>query len=352
MKKKTIVRGAAAIGALVFLVCAVVLLVIDSRREALRRAQGERRLAHVERLRHEYQAFLDETAARVGGPPGDPRVIGDLQARHLRELPARSLYVWASRGDGQFVFGVPREAFLRLNGAFDRFQPVIGRDNHYATRDHFLRALLHETRPLTLEEDAGEDRRRGRSDEKEWWRFHRSPGRFSEWDRGFPSGPIEVFLSAPIPDAKGATVGDLNLKLVDERGPADPAAGWNDTLRELGKALTVPLVLSVIWLWFLLPSWVYVDARERGMPRPVLWAFLTLIGSAFALLVYLLSRPTPPADPRCPKCAKTLNEVKAGCPYCGADLSSAFCAQCQYPLAADWAFCPACRGAIGKPALA
>jgi hypothetical protein len=110
----------------------------------------------------------------------------------------------------------------------------------------------------------------------------------------------------------------------------------------------IAMVASVIWLWFLLPSWVYIDAQQRHVPRPLLWSLLTLIGSVFALIVYLVSRPTDTGEFQCPQCGKTLNGSKAGCPYCGADLSAVFCPQCQYPLKASWSFCPSCRSALGK----
>jgi RNA polymerase subunit RPABC4/transcription elongation factor Spt4 len=108
------------------------------------------------------------------------------------------------------------------------------------------------------------------------------------------------------------------------------------------------MVASLVWLWFLLPSWVYIDAQQRRVPRPLLWSLLTLIGNVFALLVYLVSRPTETGEFRCPRCSQMLNGSKAGCPYCGADLSAVFCPQCQYPLKPGWSFCPSCRSALAK----
>jgi hypothetical protein len=342
MGKKTIILWAAALGALGLVICVPAVIIIDAKRDAFKRQRAKDVAAHVEQLTRDYQSYLDQTAETIKGLPADPHAVGAIQAKHLRELPARALYVWATANDGRLAFGVPGDAFLRLNNAFDQQQSVIARDNHYTTRDQFLRALLHETRPITL--DTSEDEAGGRraSGDKEWWRFFRERDRHSD-------GHI-LFLSTPIQDAKGTTVGNLNLKLVDETDERTEDAAWGHTLWQVQEALLPPIVFCILWLWFLLPSWVYVDAQERGMPRPALWALLTLVGSVFALLVYLISRPAAPAELRCPKCAKALNGVKTGCPYCGVDLSSAFCAQCQYPLASDWAFCPACRSAIGKPA--
>ena len=147
-------------------------------------------------------------------------------------------------------------------------------------------------------------------------------------------------------------MGNLNLKLVDVKD-APLYWSWWHYRQEQPWFFVLPVSafvagLSVVWLWFLLPSWVYIDARQRGVPRPLIWSALTLFGSAFALMVYLVSRPTDLPELRCPQCGKALNGGKAACPYCGADISAAFCAQCQYPLKPDWTFCPSCRTPVAK----
>jgi hypothetical protein len=343
MKKKRILRWAALIGLVGFAVCLVAILVLEAKHGDIHRRRIEGRARLVDQLAKEYQAYLDETAATIKGLPADPHAVAQIQARHLRELPGRALYVWATTNDGQFSFGSPHDAFLRLNHAWDQFQATIARDNHYTTRDQFLRALLHERGRLTLEEPNDDGRHDGRRNEKEWWRF-REPEQ-NDWD----DRKHVLYLSSPIQDAKGQTVGSLNLKLVDQREDDATERAERD-LREWEPVFAVPMVFCGFWLWFLLPGWVYVDAQERGMPRPLLWALLTLLGTVFALLVYLISRPAAPAELRCPKCEKALNGVKSGCPHCGADLTAAFCTQCQYPLKPEWAFCPACRAPITKTA--
>jgi len=92
---------------------------------------------------------------------------------------------------------------------------------------------------------------------------------------------------------------------------------------------------------------VYVDARERGMRRAPLFAFLTVLSSLVGLVVYLISRPEDARTLTCPGCAREVNGG-AFCPHCGRDLSSSFCPACRYPLKPEWAFCPACRSEI-KP---
>jgi len=96
-------------------------------------------------------------------------------------------------------------------------------------------------------------------------------------------------------------------------------------------------------LWFLLPTWVYIDAQQRDVKNPGLWAFLTLVSAMFGLIIYLITRPPGLKTLNCPQCDKELNGTKAYCPYCGFDVSSTFCPQCQYPIKPDWTFCPSCR---------
>jgi hypothetical protein len=107
------------------------------------------------------------------------------------------------------------------------------------------------------------------------------------------------------------------------------------------------MAASIAALWVLLPTWVYVDARERGVRRAPLFAFLTVISSLVGLVVYLIARPEELKRLTCPGCAREVNGG-AFCPHCGRDLSSAICSACRYPLKPDWAFCPACRNEI-KP---
>ncbi|PYQ52656.1 MAG: hypothetical protein DMF78_10850 [Acidobacteria bacterium] len=315
MERKKILRRAALIGVAVFLLAAATagLMGLMVRRIELRqRALAEEQLAQLGR---EYQGYLDETAKAVKGLPVDPKVIGEIQTRHYQQRPGLWLYVWASNNAGEFQFGVPSDAFARLNNVYDQNRDVITKDNHG---------------------------RRARRHEASWWRFYDES---EDW--GFPRDRL-IFLSSPIQDASGATVGNLNLKLVDLKDPAPGSRHDDIPERRIMIGGVVAMFASVIWLWFLLPSWVYIDAQQRHVPRPLLWSLLTLIGGVFALLVYLVSRPTDTGEFQCPHCGKTLNGSKAGCPYCGADLSAVFCPQCQYPLKAGWSFCPSCRSALGK----
>ena len=341
MERKKILRRAALIGVALFLTAAAtaVSMALQVRKiEARQRTLAEEQITQLGR---EYQGYLDETAKTIKGLPVDPKVIGEIQTRHYQQLAALSLYVWASSNVGDFQFGVPSDAFARLNTAYDQNREVIAKDNHFANRDQFLRTLLHHSRRIEAPETGGDgDGRRERRQETSWWRFYNES---EDWE--FRSGRV-IFLSSPIQDAGGATVGNLNLKLVNLKGPQ--RSRDDEVSENVMFGAVMVMVASLVWLWFLLPSWVYIDAQQRHVPRPLLWSLLTLIGNVFALLVYLVSRPTETGEFRCPRCSKMLNGSKAGCPYCGADLSAVFCPQCQYPLKPGWSFCPSCRSALAK----
>jgi predicted amidophosphoribosyltransferase len=95
----------------------------------------------------------------------------------------------------------------------------------------------------------------------------------------------------------------------------------------------------------MLPTWVYIDAQQRDLSNPGLWAFITLISLIFGLAIYLITRPSALKSLTCPKCENALNGG-AFCPHCGFDLSSTYCPQCQYPIKPEWAFCPNCRSEL------
>ena len=65
--------------------------------------------------------------------------------------------------------------------------------------------------------------------------------------------------------------------------------------------------LAFIFLWILLPTWVYVDGTERGVRRARLFAFLTVISSLVGLVVYLISRPDGAKALACPGCGREVN---------------------------------------------
>ena len=111
----------------------------------------------------------------------------------------------------------------------------------------------------------------------------------------------------------------------------------------LFPAFNILLGIAALFLWLLLPSWVYIDARQRDVKRAFMWSMLTVVTLGFALAIYLVVRPAAVKSFLCPKCEKELNGSRAFCPYCGFDLAKVFCPQCEYQVQADWKFCPGCR---------
>jgi len=355
VERKTVIRRAAWIGVL------LLVMGVAGGFVSTREVMQSDTLVHAERqqwreqLATEDQALLESMAKKIEGLPIDPKVVADIQTTHFRLRPERALYFWATGNEGQFLFGVPSDAFARLNTVFDQSQEVIAQDNRYATRDQFLRALLHTERPIAPVKprpaDDGsrvsEDRDRQREerdrqrDEREWWRH------YDEVQNRHYGGTV-LFLSSPIRATSGAIVGNLNLKAV-EMGQGPVYQERRRDVWQVVQAVSAGLTaVSVFWLLFLIPSWVYIDAQERGLPRPLLWALLVVVGNLVGLLVYLISRPNEAADPRCPQCTQKVTASKSGCPYCGADLSAAFCRKCQFPVKADWRFCPDCRASLAR----
>jgi hypothetical protein len=279
------------------------------------------------------RAYLAELAQRIDRLPVDPTLVSEIESRYFEERAQGPFYVWAMGTSGEFQFGVPRSSFAKLNAIYDREVTPRLKEGIFLDRQTFLLSLADDADELAQEVE-GEDKaaelvERGR-------RF-----RLDRWE------PEQSFvLSIPLKAKDGAALGSLYLKRtpVREHGYYRPDQRLEALLMVAGAAAAA----SIVFLWVLLPTWVFVDARERGVRRAPLFAFLTVISSLVGLLVYLIARPEGPLRLTCPGCAR---EVNGGsfCPHCGRDLSAAICQACRYPLQPDWAFCPACRTEIKPP---
>jgi len=232
--------------------------------------------------------------------------------------------------DGEFLFGVPREGFARLNTAWDAHGASIVGEGAFVDRQDFLRQLAQESERLDLSDLAPNP---DDPDDTPWSGLRRY-GDHDDW----------MVFSAPLKADDGSALGNLYLKMEDLEGRWEP---WTDSTAEKLHAVAAAVCgLAGVFLWFLLPTWVYVDARERGVRRAMLWSFLVLISVFVGLVVYLIARPEE-TTLKCPSCEREVNGG-AYCPHCGHDLSSAFCATCRYPLKPEWAFCPSCRTEVGR----
>jgi hypothetical protein len=327
-KKKLIARvaGAAALAlALALVGLALSEGAMDGRREQQRRDAARERQELVERSRK----YLAEAAGRVRQVPVDPALLAELESRYFEEHSVSPMFVWAMDTEGAFLFGVPREVFDKLNAVYSSDVAPNLREGLFVDRQTFLRRFAdasNEIGPGSFTARPEED------DQGAWERLRRY---LYDSDDTF-------VVSTPLKDADGRALGSLYLK---RSVPPARWAGGGGPISTVNEISAVAAGAAAFLLWLLLPTWVYVDARGRGLRRAWLFAFLTALSGPIGLLVYLIARPETPAALTCPGCSR---EVDGGsyCPHCGQDLSTAFCTTCRYPLKPDWAFCPACRTEI------
>ena len=327
-KKKLIGRLAIAAGVVLALALVVLggttLGARSEREERARRVKRER-----EQLVERSRKYLGELARRVDRLPVDPALVGEIESRYFEDYASGPMQVWALDTNGRFLFGVPREAFEKLNAIYDQDVATNLKQDVFVDRQTFLRTLVDssdEIGPKSFAAEPSED------DASAWNRLRRYG---HDPDRSF-------VVSTPLKAATGVALGSLYLK---RTASAERELGANDDLRNAGDAAGVTAGLAAAFLWLLLPTWVYVDARGRGLRRAWLFAFLTALSGLIGLIVYLIARPETPAVAQCPGCSREI-DGGAYCPHCGHDLSTAFCPTCRYPLKPDWAFCPACRTEI------
>ncbi len=306
-------------------------------------------------LGQEYQKYLHETAAQIGKLPVNQRLINQITSDVLKKSPVTKLYLWMSDPEGKFIFGVPYPVFERLNKLYDKYKEVIDADGYYVDRNDFLLKLVHRHEDIKFSQfesgvlKKGEDRRNrlleGDLPGSLQWRFYREYPEPLDYNNS-----LRLDLSAPLVDSDQQMIGTLYLKIDDYTTPTQQSyinrkSFFYSIFFSVFEAL---FVLSLVILWFLLPSWVYIDARQRDVKNAVIWALLTAISFGFAWLIYLIVRPSTLHSFHCPQCEKELNGTKAFCPYCGFDLSHVFCPQCQYPVKTEWQFCPSCRTDLSK----
>jgi hypothetical protein len=341
-KKRLLSRFAFWTGAVLVVAAAagVVGLLVDA--EDRRRFSEQQEQAKKQRVESS-RAYLAELAQRIGKLPVDATLVSEIESRFFEEQASGPFYVWAMDTKGDFAFGVPRSAFNKLNAVYDREVTPRLKEGVFLDRQTFLMSLIDdsdEIGPELVSEDktpvaegrAAELVERGR-------RFQ-----LNRWE------PENSFvLSAPLKAEDGSALGSIYLK----QTPARERDYYRQDSRIDGllEVAAAAVGLSIAFLWVLLPTWVYVDARERGVRRAPLFAFLTVISSLVGLVVYLIARPEDARRLTCPGCAREVNGG-AFCPHCGRDLSSSYCPACRYPLKPDWAFCPACRTEIKAQAAA
>jgi hypothetical protein len=330
--KKRILWKMALIGIAVFVLSASGFLVAEYMQRRAQTWQNEEWARTREDLIRKYRAYLQETAKKVTKLPVDPNIVGQAQARYFEEYPHARLYLWAIDGGGQFQFGIPREAFARLNRAYDTYQKIIEEEGRFTDRQDFLRRLVQNHKELTF--DYYEKKLAGGT----------APQRRSQWQDYGGDDQDGLVFSTPFQNERGEMLGNLYLKVTGiEEGRQYSYSNYRDP-QELSGAI---FVASLVFLWFLLPTWVYLDAKGRGMDSPVRWSILTLLSLVIGLAVYLILRPEAGVRGVCQNCGRTTNSEKY-CPFCGTPATSDFCPKCGYPAQPEWIYCPNCQTAMQK----
>jgi hypothetical protein len=347
-KKRLILRLALGCAALLAVSLAAVgaSTLVEGRARSEREAESRaRREAAVERSRK----YLAEMGKRVTTLPVDPAVLGEIEARYFEEYPRGRMHVWAMGREGEFLFGVPRETFSKLNAIYDRDVLPRLEDGVYLDRQTFLRGLVEESEAIDAETFAAPEETGTPEDSSGEKHAASHEGPEAAWKRFAHRGddPDRFVLSTPLRSAEGQALGSLYLLARVE--PSRAARNDLEIPYAVGQVGAFGVGLGLFGLWMLLPTWVFVDARGRGVRRAALFAFLTALSAVIGLVVYLIARPEDPRTLPCPGCGREV-DGHAYCPHCGRDLSTAFCPACRYPLKPDWVYCPACRSEIKAPA--
>jgi hypothetical protein len=328
MNRKKVITKIILAAVILFIISGAFLIYETTYIESMENKKTRKKNTEITGLTNHYQKYLDEIAKKITEVPLNPYIISQIKSDIFKKMPDTELYLWMSDVTGEFIFGEPSPAFTRLNKAFDKYRNFIEKDGYYVDRNDFLLKLIHKHSKIRFSQfDAGGQQYLEDTD----WRFYK--------ERLYPRD-YRIALSSPAVNKDKQSIGDLYLKVAG-------TYEWYDR-KDFLTASIFPVFRGLMGfagflLWFLLPSWVYIDARERDVKNVYLWVILTIISFGFAFLIYLITRPPTLKSFLCPECQKELNGTKAFCPYCGFDLSSSFCPQCQYPIKPEWQFCPNCR---------
>jgi hypothetical protein len=113
------------------------------------------------------------------------------------------------------------------------------------------------------------------------------------------------------------------------------------------RVLAGMAIALVMFTYGFLVSYVYGDAKRRGM-RHVVWALVAaFVPNALGFIAYFLLRE-PLLQP-CGACGATARRDFAFCPQCGSPLPRV-CPHCHRPVETFWSHCAHCGTKILHPA--
>ena len=363
MGRKKLIRKMAIPAAIIFILSILVLLAQIPYLNSKAEEREEILENHVSSLTHQYQKYLTETAAKIKSVPVDAKIIGDTQSKILQESSQVKLYLWMVDDNGEFIFGSPSTTFVNMNKAYDKYKDNIENDGIFLNRNDFLINLIAHHNEIDFSEFASKTPFQNRGYK---WRFFKEGVRkrvnYSPFGTSYVTIVDETWglyvqsylylLSSSVTNDAGEVIGELYLKIDDSKNRElyyTASRVMNHDLMQIFNGVFGTIAgLSGLFLWFLLPTWVYTDAMQRDARSPGLWALLSMISLFFGLAIYLMTRPSTYRSFHCPQCEKELNGTKAFCPHCGFDLAGTFCSQCQYPIKQSWQFCPNCRAELGE----
>jgi len=112
------------------------------------------------------------------------------------------------------------------------------------------------------------------------------------------------------------------------------------------RSVMVAAMAFLVFLYGFLVSYVYGDARRRGM-RHLIWTGVAALGpNGLGIIAYFLLRE--PLCKPCPACGAPARRGFAFCTQCGATLAQA-CATCRRALEPGWTHCGHCGAPVASP---
>ncbi len=354
MNKKKLIRKIAVPVAIVFVASIICSMAVFGYMNALYEDLVEELNAHISELTDQNQKYLDGIAQKIQEVAEQvstkdltsTQLVQKMQSEFLKDhqmTDRAKRYLWMNDPSGEFVFGAPASVFIRLNAAFDQQKELLTKDGLFRDRNAFLTKVVESHHKFNFDKLDINSLKKLLGLESSDVLISVPGYRKDSW---YYTRERSHLLSSPIIDQAGTVLGTLFLKVddsVNHKLYYTQTSFSNDGAGEVFGALFAALaVISGLFLWFLIPTWVYIDAQQRDIRNPGIWAFFTIISTVFGLAIYFITRPSVTKSFHCPQCE---NEVNGGafCPFCGFDLSSTMCPQCQYPIKPEWAFCPSCR---------